>query len=798
MNKKINPILKYTKESRKLPKYSQTVRFPGIVEDDADLEKNYQPKEASFRHSINSFRNGQIERSKNRNPELNIPNTIDHIVLRFHDYFDSGKFENNYRSQFGLSVIAYEEFHTVGIFAIVDLELFKNFKNSINAFISDSSNKQSYSSLIKYIVDFDFYGASHFKRYDAIKEQVVISLVDNIELYDTHIIPITSSLLKYCISRSLNYRFDEETLQLEILGANNSEITEIANNFDVIHTINSYSSAIVKPSEYNLKEIGYGFNITNSDDDLPVIGIIDTGIESATPLINLVLNSNDEYDLTDTGSLSDSTDHGTGVACFAALGRKLIPDHRVSIEADAKLVSVKILDSRNSNIFQADVIELIRQVHYEYDAKLFTLTVGYEEGLKYNSDISDYAYSLDLLAYELDILIFISIGNAKFYDLLNGHVEKFPEFHDNESTNLTSPGDSFNHITIGAAAGNFENNGSDCYSTDEIYPTIYTRTDNIDWSHPSLEKRNRKNKQLFKPDVVHFAGDIHNITLSPVKTGIKLLSSNQALGFNKDFGTSFSAPLVANIAAKLIRLYPTLVNNTQSIKALIINGCLSHKIDDDYKTLERINFKSIYGNGIPTEDNILSTNENECTFLIEDTIKADELKTFSLELPKYFLGLSKTTGIIKVSATLCFKFKPFSRSRLTYCPVHMGFGIFKDKDIAAMNKMAVQDYKFGPSWSQDYYYKPKMLSNVQSLNFNIPYSALVSGNCSFQIAVQCRLHKLLTEIQKQGYKDAHDFSLVITVRDLTSNLNHGNSLYQEMVNLNELEVLNNLDLEAEV
>lgn len=798
MNKKINQILKYTKESRKLPKYSQTVRFPGIVEDDADLEKNYQPKEASFRSSINNYRNGQIERSKNRNPELNIPNTIDHIVLRFHDYFDSGKFENNYRNQFGLSAIAYEEIHTVGIFAIVDHELFNNFKNSIKAFISDSSNKQSYSSLIKYIVDFDFYGTPHFKRYDAIKEQVVISLVDNIELSASHIIPITSSLLDYCNSRNLNYRFDEDTFQLQILGVTNSEITEIANNFDVIHTINSFSSAIVKPSEYNLKEIGYGFNITNSDDDLPVIGIIDTGIESGTPLSILVLNSNDEYDLTDTGSLSDSTDHGTGVACFAALGSKLIPDHRVSIEADAKLISIKILDSRNSMIFQTDVIEFIKLAHYEYGAKLFTLTVGYDEALKFNSDVSDYVYSLDLLAYELDILIFISIGNAEYYDVINGVVKDIPDLYDDESTNLTSPSDSFNHLTIGAAAGNFENNGKDCFSTDEIYPTIYTRTDNIDWSHPSVEKRNRKNKQLYKPDLVQFAGDIHNKTLDSIITGIKILSSNSAFGFYKDVGTSFSAPLVANIAAKLLRIYPSLYDNIQSIKALIVNGCKNHIVEEIYDELQKVSIKNIYGNGIPTEDYILSNNENECTFLIEDTIKPDELKTFSLKLPNYFLGLSKTRGIIDVKATLCFKFKPISRSRLTYCPVHIGFGVFKDKEIAEMNKMAVKDYKFGPSWSQDYYYKPKMLSNVQTLNFNIPYSALVSENCSFQIAVQCRLHKLLTEAQKQGYKDAHDFSLVITVRDLTSNLNHGNSLYQELINLNELEVLNNLDLDAEV
>ena len=48
MNKKINPILKYTKESRKLPKYSQTVRFPGIIEDDNDIEQMFSGRNPEF------------------------------------------------------------------------------------------------------------------------------------------------------------------------------------------------------------------------------------------------------------------------------------------------------------------------------------------------------------------------------------------------------------------------------------------------------------------------------------------------------------------------------------------------------------------------------------------------------------------------------------------------------------------------------------------------------------------------------------------------------------------------------
>lgn len=288
------------------------MRFPGIVEDDDDIKKNYQPKEDSFRRSINSFRNGQIERTQNRNPELNIPNTIDHIVLQFHDYFDSGKFENVYRSQFGLSAIAFEAYHTKAIFAIVDQVLFENFKKSIISFISDSSNKQAYSSLIKYIVDFNYYGTPQLKRYEKIKAQVVVNLMDSIELYEKQIVPITDSLLTYCKVRNLEHRFDGDTNKLELFKVKENTLQAIADNFDVIHTINSYNSAIIKPSEFNLKEISYGFEISNAEDDLPLIGIIDSGIEKNTPLSTLILNSNTEFDLTNTGSHSETIDHCSG------------------------------------------------------------------------------------------------------------------------------------------------------------------------------------------------------------------------------------------------------------------------------------------------------------------------------------------------------------------------------------------------------------------------------------------------------------------------------------------------------
>ena len=60
---------------------------------------------------------------------------------------------------------------------------------------------------------------------------------------------------------------------------------------------------------------------------------------------------------------------------------------------------------------ESKVISLIRKAYHDHGVKIFVLTLGYKDEKKANSEVSDYARALDNLAYELDILIFISTGN---------------------------------------------------------------------------------------------------------------------------------------------------------------------------------------------------------------------------------------------------------------------------------------------------------------------------------------------------------------------------------------------------
>ena len=57
----------------------------------------------------------------------------------------------------------------------------------------------------------------------------------------------------------------------------------------MIESITSTMSGVVRPgtSMYPARE--YGFEIENSEEELPIIGVIDTGISMSTPLAKIVL-----------------------------------------------------------------------------------------------------------------------------------------------------------------------------------------------------------------------------------------------------------------------------------------------------------------------------------------------------------------------------------------------------------------------------------------------------------------------------------------------------------------------------
>lgn len=794
-------------------KFRQLTRYGENQQEEETEGKDYTPKREDFIRSIQQYTEGKENREANRNVALEVPAKVDLIEITFHDVFDSSVFENRYRENFGLSATRYTAFNTVGLFAVVSQDKFSFFIEQLQIFIDtkDHSNP-TYHPDIKYIQEFTFYSTNQIIQYRQFKPHIVIDLIDNVEIFQDYIRPIENRLIQYLKEKGIQYYQDLTTNKIELLNASENDVKEIAANFDILQSINSYAAGFVKPNVFNLPDKTFGFTINNLQENLPIIGIIDTGISGETPLKDLIVNADDKLNLTDTPINVDEANHGTAVATLAALGKKLYPNHIGNFAADAKLLSIKTLNGSAGHIAESEVIRLIREAHQNYGVKIFTLTIGYNDNKLNNEGISEYAFALDKLSYELNILIFIAIGNNNnltFWDGSQFKTVTYPLHFQDENTNLCSPAESMNNITIGAAASNMEGNDELRISPVGSVPAIYTRTFHINWQHDSQTDKSggtnwfRANKKLFKPDVCNFGGD-YDEKFDPTQTGLKVLSTETGLFFDRTVGTSFAAPLTANLAAKIIKTYPDLASNMQTVKALIINSAKNDEVGSALENLEEILPNSILGHGIPDDNNCVYSSENSATIILEDSIVPESIMSYPILIPKYLLDLNRSNALLKVKATLCFKFEPLKHHYLAYCPTHVAFGVFRNKGLEeygfnekgekislGINNNKTSNFVFSESWSQDYYFKAKMLSNTQRINFSISKKVLLEEECVLKIAVNAKLHKLLNELDKSKLKNEKiPFSIVFTIEENTVKNAQSGKLYDELVAINKLEAIN--------
>lgn len=765
----------------------------------------------ALRNSVFFYNQGKSNREENRNKELNISLFIDYIEIEFYDTFSTKDFISQYRTGFGIYPVVFSQFNTVGLFAVVDYNLFEKFFAELNR-ITTEKIESNYNPNIKFIKAFRYYDVGVFSKGVEAKFHYILELIDNSELFQDIILPLEKQLMDYLSQKKIRYTPDLKNNRIELLDVSVDIVQEIANNFDIIQGVNSHDSGFIRPSLVQTPIRSFGFEIAKPEENLPVIGIIDSGISNLTPLKELIINQENEFDITGGSPLEDTCNHGTGVAALAIFGDKLYVTSKTSIKPDAKVLSIKVTNTSTIGLTNKDVLDLICQANNKYGIKLFNLCVGYTDSKKENSLIDHYAYLLDCLAYELDVLIFISAGNncGLFFSPDDGQVIHYPEQFKMDSAIIKTPAESMNNITVGAASGNLEIrfDAARSISPDKDAPAYYT------CRHHIKTKLKNQNKQLSKPDIIHYGGD-YDHRLAPSDLGIKLISSEIGEFYKREVGTSYSTPLACNLAARLLKIYPNLYRNMQTVKALIINSASSQPYISGF-----INKTKIYephhliGKGIPNAEDCIYSNENSVTLVLEESIQADDLLVFPIRLPGYLNALSKRS-VLEITATLCFKFKPIPNSHLSYCPIHIAFGLFRnlafeEKSIENIDgiektinigingnntKRIKLTSSSESSWSEDYYFKSKPLSNVQKIAFSVSKKHLISENGTFKIAVSSRFNKLLTEEEKRSYNHEHAFSIVINIKE--KGKSGSGRLYEGLCAINDLEIINKLEMETE-
>lgn len=783
--------------------------FPQENEEEDEEPKNYYKVVQTLNIDRERFyRHSQIKNER-RNRTLNVPHYIDHVLFTFQGQFVISDFFNKYYYDFGLEAVAFYDFGKKGLFAIINHEKFQVFMNEVHKFIQkelENNTELEYENYVLYVASFKLLQIREIVKFrlDQMQGLVYLSLI-NLPLNDKFKTDILKRLFTYLDEKLIVFNFDESNDRLELNNPTPEILQEIIENFDIIESATNSAFTTVSPGEFNTVTRAQGINIVNADEDLPIIGIIDTGISSNSAIAPLLIND-DSFALSGDPFVDvanrNAHGHGTPVAGLAALGKlNHLNNFEGDIFADAKVLSIKTSDYGGGYISEIDLVKMLYDVKEKYpDIKIFTLTTCYNRYKATNEDFSDYTYTLDKFAFETNSIIFIctannddAIDDNSSYDLKYFHTEK---------TNICTPADSMNNFTVGAAADNITNSPFFGIAYGREFPTLFSRKGHVDLS--LIFSRNKINKNYFKPDVVESGGDFVCFNDSYLdwasETSLNVISARANIGLFEETGTSFSTPLVANLAAKIQKQYPEL--HTQTIKALIINSASLNKIPFDNSVSKLKN--RVAGHGYIDNFKSVFSNENSATLILEDRISDDDLKVYPINFPQYLTDtdFGKQRGIVKITATLCFSFLPIKNNQLSYNPIHIAFSIFKNheaEDIIRSNVEVDSKLKAGLTWSQNGRFKSKPIpySNTQKIELNVNVSDLVNENNTFKLALHCLVTDQIIGGLPAGYPNEFQFSLVINIEETTRN--QTGLLYDEIQLINNIEVINNIniDLEAE-
>lgn len=793
----------------------------------------------------------QSERYQRRIPlGIQLAVHLDYIIVHFQQTVVK-KLQDQFERRFGLRPKVYFNLNRSVTFSVINSALLESFLAQIDAYAQEPRTPSVppptiVEDVFLYITGFELLTTERMlaqgldaatlstQAVSADTPAVALEILADNPLLEA----VREQLLNYLAVNGTAPRYFPFSKTIEVANIAPNVLRVALDNFDIVHRVQSLRTVRISPGRIGEVVRTSPISITPNP-HAPIVGVVDTGVFTGTGLAPVVLAPGYCLDLSSSG-IQDNAGHGTAVASLVAIGEQLFSSKTV-FEAKARILPIKVIEESGDGCSPDAIAEAIRKAFLEHGVRLFTLCLNNNAQL-YNQNPSLYAFILDKLAWEYDLLIFISTGNLNDTEVAlvmqqtavhRQYPNHFSSLGDPnpqlscEETNLFSPAEALNHVSVGAIAHNFASPASTMGLTPAIeYPAIYTRKSHYDYSRLVNGVRFLKtqaNKQLHKPDVVYEGGDLSASTSGPVAdiTGIEVLTNDIAKPFIRQAGTSFAVPLVASMAAEVMHLYPQL--STQAIKALLLNGSRSPILSTSpphFRLQQRSGLlERLIGKGKPDANLVLFSDDNRVTFLVEDDIRDNEFKYIELQLPEYWLASAATKDFkLGFTATLCYVFPPARDNHLHYCPLHISFSLLRspadckpgsdersNEEWITQVKKSNYDFK-GVSWSAEVKgINNALLSNTQKMDFNMQPGWFTDADHNIVsttvcLAVRSRVKTEASEEARFALAGPNKFSLVVTLEELPRNrtISQTGQLYDELEALNEVAAIAELNAEGDI
>ncbi len=406
------------------------------------------------------------------------------------------------------------------------------------------------------------------------------------------------------------------------------------------------------------------------------ICVIDSGVISGHPMIRPAFG--DARSFPDSiGNPSDVHGHGTNIGGIALYGNVRASIESLNFSPELVLLSARVTNENNKfddeKLIVHQMDEAIRYFCNLYDCRVFNISLGDPDLLYSGGKPSPWTYILDVLARELNIVIVVSAGNITNLKI----TDTYPTYFHSDDHRLIEPAIASNAITVGSIAENENSMFAMQYPND---PSIRALAK---LNQPSpFSRRGPGINNAIKPDVCEYGGnvtwrgDIRQIVYNDRENGV--ISLNREFTerlFCINHGTSFAAPKIAHLAAKILNQYPN--SSANLVRALIANSATIpeafYELFNKDSPEGRENIINLGGYGKPDYERAVFSTDNRVTLISEDVIAYDSIHIYRIEIPEEFIY---TTGNRQVSITLAFD-PPVRHTNLDYLGIKLEFHLFR-------------------------------------------------------------------------------------------------------------------------
>lgn len=448
----------------------------------------------------------------------------------------------------------------------------------------------------------------------------------------------------------------------EVLVTTNRTLLEQISQID-------YVSQIDRPPEFQLAQAieNYDYGGKPVPGSPPpganAVAIVDTGVIRHPLLDNVIKDSLDMVPIRD-----DSRFHGTMVAGIAAYGNLEKPVGLSGFNPEVWIYSVQVMqmnltgggESRLPGLRLRNSLSLLKKKFPECRvANLSIIENGSEITGNTQASLSTV---IDEISTQYEDMIFVTAtGNTEDVDPAVRLLHPSYLFSNPPGRGILAPGTSSHAITVGSVR-----NPS---SPLTYLPSTTTRVG------PGIGG-------AIKPELVHVGGDISDQT-------VVLNPSYRKGWFALCRGTSLSAPMVSNHAARLLNLFPGASRNL-IVALLLSSASMPTELPPmgargKTKISKRASF--VYGYGKPNLDHASHSDPKRVVLKHEGKITAGNIEYFIISVPPEFASLY---GKRTISVALVFD-PPCDPQRSTYIGTTMEFHLYRNHALADVRKRHALD-----------------------------------------------------------------------------------------------------------